>query len=129
MPQRTRIVCTLGPASDSDEVVRALIRAGMDVARLNFSHGDHALHRARIERVRRIAREENAIVALLGDLQGPKIRVGEIPGGTMQLVPNTIVILTTRAVTDASNTIPINFDAFPQAVQPGSRILLADGLM
>lgn len=129
MPQRTRIVCTLGPASDSDEVVRALIRAGMDVARLNFSHGDHTLHRARIERVRRMAREENAIVALLGDLQGPKIRVGEIPRSTMQLVPGTIVTLTTRAVTDALDTIPINFDAFPQAVQPGSRILLADGLM
>ncbi|MCX7838528.1 MAG: pyruvate kinase [Anaerolineae bacterium] len=129
MPQRTRIVCTLGPASDSDDAVRALIRAGMDVARLNFSHGDHTTHRARIERVRRIAREENAIVALLGDLQGPKIRVGEIPRGAMRLVPGATLTLTTRAMSDSPDTIRVDFDALPQAVQPGGRILLADGLM
>lgn len=129
MPQRTRIVCTLGPASDSEDVVRALIRAGMDVARLNFSHGDSAAHRARIERVRRVAREENALVALLGDLQGPKIRVGEIPGGALRLVPGAIVTLTTRAVSDAPDTVRVGFDALPQLVQPGNRILLADGLM
>lgn len=72
LQQRTRIVCTLGPATDSDELVRGLIRAGMDVARLNFSHGTQTMHATRVERVRRIAREENAIVAILGDLQGPK---------------------------------------------------------
>src|SRR5512136_2113805 len=96
MPQRTRIVCTLGPASDSDDVVRALMRAGMDVARLNFSHGDHATHAAHIERVRRIAQEERAVVALMGDLQGPKIRVGNISRGAIQLHPGAIFTLTTR---------------------------------
>lgn len=112
MPQRTRIVCTLGPATDSDEVVRALIRAGMDVARLNFGHGNHTVLGAYIERVRRMAREEKAIVALLGDVQGPKIRVGEITRGAMQLVPGTIV--TSRDVSDTPDAIPINFDALAQ---------------
>jgi pyruvate kinase len=101
----------------------------MDVARLNFSHGDQATHRARIERVRRIAREEKTIVAILGDLRGPKIRVGEIARGTMRLVPGATLTLTTRAVTDVPDTVHVDFDALPQAVQPGSRILLADGAM
>ena len=83
MKQRTRIVCTLGPASDTDDIVRAMIRAGMDVARLNFSHGDQAAHAERIERVRRIAQEEKALVALLADLQGPKIRVGGFAEGVV----------------------------------------------
>jgi pyruvate kinase len=129
MPQRTRIVCTLGPASDSDEVVRALIRAGMDVARLNFSHGNHATHHARIERVRRIARQEHAVVALLGDLQGPKIRVGEISRGAIPLVPGAPFTLTTRPVDGSPEAIHVDFADLPRAVQPGSRILLADGAM
>lgn len=129
MPQRTRIVCTLGPASDSDAVVRALIRAGMDVARLNFSHGDHATHTARIERVRRLARAENAVVALLGDLQGPKIRVGAIARGALQLAPGAAFTLTTRAVDGSPEAIHVDFPDLPRAVQPGNRILLADGLL
>jgi pyruvate kinase len=129
MPQRTRIVCTLGPASDSDEIVRALIRAGMDVARLNFSHGDHATHAARIERVRRLAREESAIVALMGDLQGPKIRVGAISRGAIQLTSGASFTLTTRALDGSAEAISVDFPELPQAVRPGDRILLADGLM
>ncbi len=129
MPQRTRIVCTLGPASDSDEVVRALICAGMDVARLNFSHGDHATHRARIERVRRLARAENAVVALLGDLRGPKIRVGEISRGAIRLVAGATFTLTTRAVDGSPDAVYVDFADLPHAVQPGNRILLADGAL
>jgi len=129
MPQRTRIVCTLGPASDSDQVVRALIRAGMDVARLNFSHGDHATQRAHIERVRRLARAENAVVALLGDLRGPKIRVGEISRGAIRLVAGATFTLTTRAVDGSPDAVYVDFADLPQAVQPGNRILLADGAL
>lgn len=129
MPQRTRIVCTLGPASDSDDCVRALIRAGMDVARLNFSHGDPATHAARVERVRRIARAEGAIVALLGDLQGPKIRVGEISRGAIRLEPGARFVLTTRAVDGSPDAIQVDLPDLPQAVHPGDRILLADGLL
>ena len=129
MPQRTRIVCTLGPASDSDAVVRALIRVGMDVARLNFSHGDHATHAACIARVRRIARDERAVVALMGDLQGPKIRVGEISRGAIQLLPDAAFTLTTRKIDGSPDAIGVDFPELPQAVRPGSRILLADGLL
>ncbi len=91
---RTKIVCTLGPACDSDDTIRAMIRAGMTVARINFSHGDHATHAARIERVRRIAQEENVVLAVLGDLQGPKLRVGNITGGSVMVQAGQEIILT-----------------------------------
>ena len=129
MIQRTRIVCTLGPASDSEEILRAMIRAGVDVVRLNFSHGDHAGHAARIERVRRIAREENANVAILADLQGPKIRVGEIAGGVAALLAGASFTLTTRMVAGDANTVSIDFPDLPKSVHPGDRILLDDGLI
>ncbi len=129
MVQHTRIVCTLGPASDSDEVLRAMVRAGMDVARLNFSHGDHATHAARIARVRRIAREEDATLALLGDLQGPKIRIGEIAGGAAQLATGATFTLTTRDVPGDAAVARIDFPELPAAVRVGDRILIADGLL
>ncbi len=129
MNQRARIVCTLGPASDTDAVVRAMIRAGMDVARLNFSHGDQATHATRIERVRRIAKEESAVIALMGDLQGPKIRVGEIAGGAVQLAAGAALRLTTRVVGGDANGVSVDFPALPQYVKAGQRILLDDGLI
>jgi pyruvate kinase len=129
MPQRTRIVCTLGPASDSDEVVRAMMRAGMDVARLNFSHGDHATHATRVERIRRLAREENCTVAILADLQGPKIRVGEIENGAVRLSPGATIVLTNRAGLGNASRVSIDYPKLAQAVQPGNRILLDDGLI
>ena len=127
MPQRTRIVCTLGPSSDSDEIVRAMIRAGMDVARLNFSHGDHATHAACVERVRRIAREENAVVAILADLQGPKIRVGEFVNAGVILQTGTEFTLTNRSIIGNDKIASVDWGDLPQAVQPGNRILLDDG--
>lgn len=129
MKQRARIVCTLGPASDTDEVVRAMVRAGMDVARLNFSHGDHPTLAARIERVRRIAKEEKAVVAILGDLQGPKIRVGEIAGGLAQLSAGMPFTLTTRTRVGDSSAASIDFPDLPQSVKAGERILVDDGLI
>lgn len=129
MKRRTRIVCTLGPASDTDDIVRALIRAGMDVARLNFSHGDQPTHAACIERVRRIAKEEHALVAILADLQGPKIRVGDCARGAIQLVAGAAFTLTTRAVDGDVNGVSVDFPDLPQYVKPGQRILLDDGLI
>jgi pyruvate kinase len=129
MKQRTRIVCTLGPASDTDDLVRAMIRAGMDVARLNFSHGDQATHAARIERVRRIAKEEHALVAILADLQGPKIRVGNCAAGAIQLVAGAAFTLTTRAVDGDIHGVSVDFLDLPRYVRPGQRILLDDGLI
>lgn len=76
--KRTRIVATIGPASSNEEVIRGMIRAGMDVARINFSHGDHETHARNIATIRKVAAEEDAVVAIMGDLQGPKIRLGKI---------------------------------------------------
>ncbi len=129
MKPRTRIVCTLGPASDTDDMVRALIRAGMNVARLNFSHGDHPTHAARIERVRRLADTEGAVVAILGDLQGPKIRVGDFAGGGAALEPGATFRLTTLPVQGTAERAHIDLADLPQAVEPGNRILLDDGLI
>jgi len=127
MQPRTRIVCTLGPASDSDQVVRAMIHAGMDVARINFSHGDHTTHAARIARVRRLAHEENAMVAILGDLQGPKIRIGNLGQGSAQLKPGALFTLTTHTVDGDASVASVDFADLPQAVHAGGRILLDDG--
>src|SRR5580698_7877578 len=77
-PRRAKIVATLGPASNSESTFRALVRAGLDVARLNFSHGTHPEKLALIEMVRRVAREEGKVICILGDLQGPKIRTGRL---------------------------------------------------
>ena len=129
MKQRARIVCTLGPSTDSDDMVRSLIRAGMDVARLNFSHGDHPMHAARIERVRRIAKEEKTIVAILADLQGPKIRVGNIPSGAIQLDPGKIFTLTTRKIDGDANVVSVDIPELAPVVTEGQRILLDDGLI
>ncbi len=124
---RTRIVCTLGPASDSDETAREMIRAGMNVARLNFSHGDRATHRAHITRVRQIARAENANIAILADLQGPKTRVGGIAGGAAALQADAPFVLTTRAVEGNAQLVGVDWATLPLWVEPGQRILLDDG--
>ena len=92
--RRTRIVCTIGPASSSPAVLRAMIHAGMDVARLNFSHGDHATHRQVAADVREAAEAADRPIALLGDLQGPKIRTGPLESAFQRLVRGRTVILT-----------------------------------
>ena len=82
--RRTKIVCTLGPASERREQIEALLNAGMDVARLNFSHGDHDWHAERLRMIRSLAQARDQPIAVLQDLAGPKIRIGEIPGGGVQ---------------------------------------------
>ncbi|MCL6446407.1 MAG: pyruvate kinase, partial [Alicyclobacillus sp.] len=84
--RRTKIVCTIGPASESPEMLRALIQAGLDVARLNFSHGSYEEHAARIERIREAAKDVGKHVGILLDIAGPKIRTGKIAGGQVELV-------------------------------------------
>ena len=123
---RTRIVCTLGPATDSDETLRALIRSGMNVARLNFSHGTPEDHARRVEMVRRIAGQEQAVVALLGDLQGPKIRVGEIANGPRLLKTGETLVLTSGTPASADQVV-VNFDLLAQVVKPQEHLLLDDG--
>src|SRR4051794_25018176 len=95
--RRTKIVATIGPASDSPEMLRALILAGMDVARLNFSHGSHEDHARTIARLRAIADELESPVTILQDLQGPKVRVGQLQGGEIELTPGQIISLIPEA--------------------------------
>lgn len=127
--RRTKIICTLGPATSSEEMIRRLIRAGMDVARINFSHGDHATHASAVQMVRAIAREERRNVAIMGDLQGPKLRVGELAGGQMRLQEGGHVRLVAAASVEQGDTIPIPHQELIQHLRPGDVLLLDDGLM
>jgi pyruvate kinase len=125
----TKIVCTLGPATESPEVLRGMIRAGMTVARLNFSHGSADNKRQTAALVRRIAAEEGCYVALMGDLQGPKIRVGTLPPEGIWLVEDAEITLTTDPVQNPLTEIPFpHADIIPD-VRPGNHILLDDGAL
>jgi pyruvate kinase len=128
--RRAKIVCTLGPSSNSETAIRDLVRNGMDVARLNFSHGTHEEHARTIERVRRVARKEGRTIAVLQDLQGPKIRTGRLKDRTpVSLRKGSRVTITTRDVPGTSSTISTNFRNLVKDVRPGDRILLSDGLI
>jgi pyruvate kinase len=129
MVRRTKIVATLGPASESEEMLTALMEAGADVFRLNFSHGDHPSKAALIHRIRDISRKRRKAVAILGDLQGPKIRTGLMKGGSMELVAGKEVTITTRDITGEGDLIPTTYEELPRDVKRGDRILLDDGLL
>lgn len=127
--KRTKIVCTLGPASREPETLTALLCAGMDVARLNFSHGTREDHRANVERLRAASAAVGKTVAILQDLQGPKIRAGALTGGQMTLrAGDEVRIEHAREQRDA-RTIPTTYAALAQDVHAGATILLDDGLL
>lgn len=130
--RKAKIVATLGPSSKDEAMVRSLIQGGVDVVRLNFSHGTHEDHAERIQMVRKIARELNKPVAILQDLQGPKLRVGTLPEGGIQLTAGQIIVLTQVDKLDASipqnaTVIPMDVPNLARCVHPGNRILLDDG--
>ncbi|MFH1985546.1 MAG: pyruvate kinase [Pseudomonadota bacterium] len=125
--RRTKIVATLGPSSGDAATIRQLIQAGVNVFRLNMSHGTHEGHRDVYHRVRRAATELEMPVAVLADLCGPKIRVGAFAGGGVQLEEGAAVTVTTRAVTGTPALIPSQYPALNSDVSPGNRILLDDG--
>jgi pyruvate kinase len=127
--RKTKIVCTIGPASASADVLEALIQNGMDVARLNFSHGTHDDHKEKIQLIRAISERLNRPVAILQDLAGPKIRVGFIPEPGVMLKPGQAFQLTTRAVQGTSERVSTSYRALPREVKSGDRILMADGLL
>ena len=112
--RRTKIVATLGPASTSAEVIEGLIVAGVDVFRLNMSHGSHAEHRERHDTVRAAAARLGAHVAVLADLCGPKIRVGTFAGGCAELLTGDLVTVTSRAVEGSARVIPSQYEALPR---------------
>lgn len=127
--RRTKIVATLGPATESQEAIEQLIAAGVNVFRLNMSHGDHATHRRAFRRVRAAAAAGVEPVAVLADLCGPKIRVGRFPGGQVVLEEGTRVTVTTRDVPGSAVLIPSQYAGLADDVRPGCRILLSDGLL
>jgi pyruvate kinase len=126
---KTKVVCTIGPASESPETLRKLILAGMNVARLNFSHGTHREHKEKIDRLRSLASELERPIAILQDLCGPKIRVGQIPSPGLELKPGQSLILTTEEIVADGNRVHVSYQNLPSDVRVGDRLLLADGLM
>src|SRR5215470_11023004 len=125
MTRRTKIVCTIGPSSDSEEMITRLIAAGMSVARVNFSHGTPEYQRELIRRIKRVREALNKPVAILQDLQGPKIRIGVIAGGVVQLQPRQEFILTAADVVGDANRASVSLKTLPQGVKAGDPILLA----
>jgi pyruvate kinase len=125
--RRTKIVATLGPASSDLDVLDRMIRAGVNVFRLNMAHGDHAIHQIACERVRATAAQIGEPVALLADLGGPKIRVGRFAEGQINLAPAAKVTVTTRDVLGGPGLIPSQYEGLVDDVYPGDHILLDDG--
>ena len=127
--RRVKIVCTLGPATETEERIRALVDAGMDCARLNFSHGEHAVHAEVARRVRAAAGQAGRPVAILADLSGPKMRIGRFPGGPIELVPGRPFILTAHDIPGDESIVSVTYKPLPHDVRPGDVILLDDGLL
>jgi len=125
--RRTKIVATIGPATESAEVLRRLIEAGATTFRLNFSHGDHSEHARRIATIRAVAHELGVHIGILQDLQGPKIRLGRFAGGPITLARGDAFSLTCREVSCCQQIATVTYDRLADEVPPGSRILLDDG--
>ena len=127
--RRSKIVCTIGPASDSMEVIKRLLLAGMNVARLNFSHGTHEEHAKRISIIRRVSGEVGKNVAIMLDTKGPEIRLGYFKEEPVLLVEGEEVTMTTQDIKGDKSLIPVNYPGLPADVHPGDSILIADGLI
>ncbi len=127
MSRRTKIVATLGPACDGPEVLRGLIDAGVDVVRLNLSHGAIDEHLGRLARVRSVAAEAGRAVAVLADLPGPKIRTGHFPDGGVELVAGSLLVLRPGDGPSDAGLIQIPYDTLLHDLSVGSRVQLGDG--
>ncbi len=127
--RRTKIVATVGPASRQPEILRGLIEVGVDVIRLNFSHGDHEEHAESVSLIRDLSDGLDRPVAILADLAGPKIRIGEIDGTGVSLSAGQRFTLTARPVKGGPTGVSVNYAGLPQDVKPGESVLLDDGLI
>jgi len=129
LPHKTKIVATIGPASENPEMLVRLIRAGMSVARLNFSHGDFAGHAARIARIREAERVAGRRVAIMADLPGPKMRLGRMDPEPIQLQSGALFTLTTENIVGGPDRASTSFARLPRVVKPGDQLFLNDGLV
>ncbi|MGB5703905.1 MAG: pyruvate kinase, partial [Polyangiales bacterium] len=127
--RRTKIVCTLGPASNTKEKIQALMQAGMNCARLNFSHGDHESHAKTARLVRETAREARIPMAILADMQGPKMRIGKFANGPIELTPGDRFALTTNEVEGNEEMVSVTHDSLAADLQPGNIVALDDGMI
>ncbi len=126
---KTKIIATIGPASSSPETLERLIRAGLNVARLNFSHGDFAGHAEGIARIRAAEKVTGRRVTIMADLPGPKMRIGKIEPEPIQLLPGESFVLTSEEVVGNSQRASMSFERLPKAVKPGDRLFLNDGVI
>ncbi|MFD1395492.1 pyruvate kinase [Kroppenstedtia eburnea] len=127
--RRTKIVCTIGPASEQPETLKKLVQAGMNVARLNFSHGTHEEHLRRIERIRQVEKELGQTIAILLDTKGPEIRTGILREEQVELKTGEEIILTTEEVEGDASRVSVSYKGMVEDVHPGSTILVDDGLI
>ncbi len=127
--RRAKIVATIGPSTSGREQLKRAIESGMNVARLNFSHGSHEDHLAVIKNIRELSRELGAPVTILQDLQGPKVRVGKFKGGSVNLIEGSEVLISSAYAEGFENQIPSDFEGIHEVCAPGVKILLDDGLL
>lgn len=125
--KRTKIVATVGPSSRNEDTLRQMIRAGVNVVRINFSHGDHETHGSTIDMVRRIAQEENAVIAIMCDMQGPKIRLGKVANEPVPIKPGDTITLTLDDVPGENLVISLPHPEFVRDIHAGMQLLLDDG--
>jgi pyruvate kinase len=126
---KTKIVCTLGPATDSRETLERMLLAGMDVARLNFSHGDFDSHRRMVEVLRTASQTTGKQVVIMADLPGPKIRIGRLAEEPITVDPTSVLILTTENIIGHADCIPVNFPDLPKVVKKGDTLFMNDGFI
>jgi len=126
---KTKIICTVGPASDSQEVLEQMIQAGMNVVRLNFSHGDFAGHKEKIGKIRAASRATGRRVAIMADLPGPKMRIGKLDPEPIELKPGASFTLTTEDIVGNEDRVSVSFSSLPQRVTSGDKLFLNDGFI
>jgi len=124
---KTKLVCTIGPASDSPRILEKMLLAGMNVVRLNFSHGDFSSHRTTIQKVRAASQTTGKQVAIMADLPGPKMRIGQIAEEPIELTPGDSFTLTTEEIVGDAGRVSVSFALLPKAVKPGDKLYINDG--
>lgn len=127
--RKTKILCTMGPSSESPEVLKQLVTAGMNAARLNMAHGELEDHAARIRSIRQVAREMNTLIPVLLDIKGPEVRIGKLKEASCELIPGREISLTTETILGDAERLSVTYEDITSVLNPGSRILIDDGLI
>ncbi|MCL2366741.1 MAG: pyruvate kinase [Oscillospiraceae bacterium] len=127
--RRTKIVATLGPSTDEPKVLRAILEAGLNVARFNFSHGSHEEHKTRLDALRNLCKELGKSIAIMADTKGPEVRLGCFEGGRTELESGNLFTLTTADIVGDNSRVSVTYESLPDEVTEGTRILLDDGLI